>query len=114
MCYSAQIQHDFRRFTRECGAVLSMRDFVEIFWHRRQGAKVKIPKAMELAFVNAQTDEERQIKALIDEWAAGQATELQQELFKQSKRLADAERTLQTKTTKKALDDQRIATSKIE
>src|SRR4029079_18897830 len=28
--------------------------------------------------------------------------------------LADAERTLQTKTTKKALDDQRIATSKIE
>ncbi|MGN6521517.1 MAG: hypothetical protein ACTHK2_19090 [Dokdonella sp.] len=36
-----------------------------------------------------------------------------QDLFAQKKRLADAERTLQTKTTTKALEDQRIATSKI-
>lgn len=36
-----------------------------------------------------------------------------QELFAQRKRLADAERTLQTKQTKSALESQRIATSKI-
>jgi hypothetical protein len=35
-------------------------------------------------------------------------------LLKQKKRLADAERTLQKKTTKKAQEDQRVATDKIE
>ena len=38
---------------------------------------------------------------------------LQQDLFKQKKRLADAQRSMETKTTKKAEEDKRIATSKI-
>ena len=37
-------------------------------------------------------------------------SKLEQELFKQRKRLADAERTLQTKTTKAATESKRIAT----
>ena len=53
-----------------------------------------------------QTDDEREIKTLIDAFDAEQATKLEQELFKQRKRLADAERTLQTKTTKAALERQ--------
>lgn len=50
---------------------------------------------------------------MIDQYKAQQATKLEQELFKQRKRLADAERTLLTKTTKTATESQRIATSKI-
>ncbi len=42
------------------------------------------------------------------------AEKLQQELFKQRKRLANAERSLQVKDTKKAGSDQRIATEKVE
>ena len=38
----------------------------------------------------------------------------EQELFKQKKRLADAERVFQAKTTKKAEEEKRIAASKIE
>lgn len=37
----------------------------------------------------------------------------EEELFKQRKRLADAERILQSKPTKKAQEDQRIATDKV-
>ena len=114
MCYSARIIADYRRYVREFGAILDLEQFVEIFWHRRQGAKLKIPKGVEAAFLDPQTDGERQVKAAIDEWASNQQTQLEQELFKQSRRLADAERTLQTKTTKKAQDAQRIATAKIE
>lgn len=40
--------------------------------------------------------------------------EFEQELFKQRKRLADAERILETKTTKAATHSMRIATSKID
>lgn len=43
----------------------------------------------------------------------GQTTKLEQELFKQRKRLVDAERALQTKVTKAALESQRIAPEKI-
>ena len=37
----------------------------------------------------------------------------EEELFKQKKRLADAARTLETKTTKAAVESQRIATDKV-
>jgi putative SOS response-associated peptidase YedK len=68
---------------------------------------------MDAAFAEPKTADERGIKALIDEYDASQAAKLEQELFKQKKRLADAERTLKGKATKKAQDDQRIATNKI-
>jgi putative SOS response-associated peptidase YedK len=113
MCYSAQIWADYRRFTKTFGAVMDIKQFVDIYWTRRQGSKVKIPKAMDAAFSDPRDSAERQIKALIDEFNAEQATVLEQDLFKQKKRLADAERTLQTRTTKAALEHQRIATSKI-
>jgi len=45
---------------------------------------------------------------------ATQATEWEQELFKQRKRLADAERALQTKTTKAATESKRIAGGKVD
>ncbi len=69
---------------------------------------------MDAAFSEPETDEEREIKALIDAFDAEQATKLEQELFKQRKRLADAERTLHTKTTKAALESKRIAGEKVE
>ena len=114
MCYSAQIVADYRSYVRQFGAELSIKEFVEVFWHRKGDSKVKIPKAMEAAFAVPRTDDERQIKALIDESNTVQATTLEQELFKQRKRLADAERALQTKTTKAVTESKRIATDKVD
>ncbi len=114
MCYSAHIEHDYRRFVREFGAVLSIREFVDLFWERRSNPRIKIPKAMELAFARPASEEEREIKASIDAFNESQATKLEQELFKQTKRRADAQRSLQAKSTKKAEDDLRISTDKIE
>ena len=113
MCYSAQIWGDYRRYVRAFGAELSIEEFYDLFWRRKADPKVKVPKALEAAFAAPASDIERDIKVLIDEFAVEQEVKLQQELFKQRKRLADAERTLQTKTTKKAEEDKRIATSKI-
>jgi len=69
---------------------------------------------MDRQFLDPKSDLETQIKDLIEEWNAEQVSELEQELFKQVKRRNDAERTLQTKTTKKAQEDLRISTSKID
>ncbi len=113
MCYSAQISADYRKYVRMWGADLSIADFIRIYWTRQQQPSIRIPKAMDAAFANPQTDGEREVKALIEAFDAGQATKLEQDLFKQRKRLADAERSLQVKTTKAATESRRIATDKI-
>jgi putative SOS response-associated peptidase YedK len=114
MCYSAQIKADHKKYVRMFGAVMSVQAFHDTFWRRKEGGKQKIPKAMEDAFSDPQTDAEREIKGHIDAFKAEQATKFEQELFKQRKRLADAERTLQAKTTKAATESQRIAGKKID
>ncbi len=114
MCYSAQVKADYKKYVQIFGAVMSIRDFYDTFWRRKEEGKIKVPKAMEDAFSDPQTDAEREIKSLIDAFKAEQATKFEQELFKQRRRLADAERALQTKTTKVATESQRIAGEKIE
>jgi putative SOS response-associated peptidase YedK len=95
------------------GAQMNIREFARLFFERAEGSKAKIPKRMEDAFANPQSDGEREIKALIDRFNAEQTSKLEEELFKQRKRLADAERLLQTKVTRAATESLRIATDKI-
>ncbi|KGM55995.1 hypothetical protein N800_10235 [Lysobacter daejeonensis GH1-9] len=114
MCYSAQVEAAYQEYVRMFGADISLKEFVKRYADRHGGGHFRFPKAMDAAFANPKTPEEREIHDLILAYDAAQVAKLEQELFKQKKRLADAERTLQTKTTKKALEDQRIATTKIE
>jgi putative SOS response-associated peptidase YedK len=114
VCYSAQIRSGYKKYVRQFGAEISLKQFFKTYWLRGQGAKIKIPKAMDAEFAEPENDVERDIKALIDAYDAEQRTKLEQELFKQRKRLADAGRTLATKTTKAVLESKRIATDKVE
>jgi putative SOS response-associated peptidase YedK len=113
MCYSAQIEADYKKYVKMFGAVMGIREFAELYWEHG-GRELKLPQAMEAAFSKAQTDDERNIQALIVETKALRATKLEQELFKQRTRLTDAERVLETKTTKAATESKRIATDKID
>ena len=114
MCYSAQIQADYRKYIKMFGAHMGIREFAQLYFERAEGSKAKVPKAMDDAFSAPQSDEELEVKALIDKYNSEQVTKLEQDLFKQRARLADAERSLQTKVTKAATESQRIATDKIE
>lgn len=113
MCYSAQIEADWRKFVKMFGAVISLREFALLYWERAEGSKIKIPKAMDATFGTGDGEELCEITKAIDRFNAEQGTALEQELFQQRTRLANAERTLQTKTTKAATDSKRIATDKI-
>jgi putative SOS response-associated peptidase YedK len=114
VCYSAQVWQAYQDYVRRFGAEISIREFVELYASREKGAKVKTTKAMDDAFLRAGTPETRVIAQAIEAWNAEQTAELEQSLFRQRKRLADAERTLRTKPTKKALEEQRIASNKID
>lgn len=112
MCYSAQIRANYMSFTRMFGATMSIKEFADLFF-RRAESKLRVPKALEAEFEHPTTPEEVEIKAAIDTYRADREMALEQELFAQKHRLVEAERKLQTKPTKGALESQRIATDKI-
>lgn len=112
MCYSAQVIQDYRDYIRRYGADIDIKTFYNLYWRRSQGEKIKIPKAMDALFVGATAGQEGEIAQMIQAFNDDQVMQLEQELFIQRKRLADAERKLAVKTTKAAEESQRIATKK--
>lgn len=114
MCYSAQVWSDYRKYVREFKAKLGIKEFFKIFFNRDAGAKLMIPRGMENAFANPQTDEEQAIWEFVLQHRRLQSAKFEQELFEQRARLVEAERKLEKKITKGAQESQRIATNKIE
>lgn len=113
MCYSAQIWADYKKYVRLYGSKIDVGTFAELFWSRLADPKIIIPKAVEASFDHPSSPDEQRIKDLIDQHRAAQAAAIEEELFKQKARLADAERKLATKLTKAATESKRIATDKI-
>jgi hypothetical protein len=116
MCHSAQIRAEYKKRS-SCGCSVQCSAsgaFSKLYFERQSNPKIKIPKAVDALFMEPQTPEEKEIKDLIDAFDAAQTSVFEQELFKRRKRLADAQRALQVKPTKKAAEEERIATNKIE
>lgn len=113
MCYSAQIQADYTRFVREYGAVLSIKDFFDLFWRRLSDPHIQVPRAVESAFALPETDEAREIQSLIAQHAAAHVEDLRLQQAAQRERLAVAELKLSKKTTVTATESRRIALKKI-
>lgn len=114
MCYSAQIWADYRKYIRLYGSKADIATFTELFWSRLENDRIKVPKAFEAAFCAPAIAVNDHIHGVIEQYQLKQASKLEQDLFKQRRRLADAERTLVTKTTKAAQEAKRISTSKID
>lgn len=114
MCYSAQIRADYRKYVRMFGADMSLREFACLYWGIAEGStQGATPKAMDAVFADSLSEGHDTIAPYIEKIKATQEQALQQELFEQRKRFADAERALQEKTTKAATESRRIADKKI-
>ena len=114
MCYSAQLIEQYEEYVDLNGAEIDIEAFARLYGFRCLDDRIKIPKAVEASFQGAGSLQEATIKANLEQYRTQQATKLEQELFKQRKRLADAERVLQSKPTKAATESQRISTNKID
>ena len=114
MCYSAQVTAGFRRYVRRWGAHADLAAFHSLFAQRLADPRIKVPAALEAEFLDPHSDSEAAIAELITTFRRDQAQRWEQELFVQRKRLADAQRQLQAKVTKGALESQRIASAKVD
>lgn len=113
MCYSAQVYAELKKFTRATGIKMTAKDYIKLYWDQKKSPyakRPKVPRAMEIEIL---TDGPGDLAEIIRGYDAREMAELEQELFKQKKRVADGERALQAKTTKKAKDDVRIGTDKM-
>jgi putative SOS response-associated peptidase YedK len=112
MCYSAMVIADYRNYLRFYGAGISLTEFVQMYVHRYSGEKIVVPKAVDDAFL--ESGEFPEVDKLIRDYRDLREADLQKEMFEQRTRLADAERSLLIKETKKALESRRVAGNKVE
>ncbi|RFF51742.1 hypothetical protein, partial [Xanthomonas campestris] len=113
MCYSAQVQAEFKAFQRAFGAVMDINAYVKTFWwdQGKDPRRVKAPRAMVRELLEIGPPE---LQANLRAADAAEADTLTREIFDQKRRVGDAERALQLKETKKAREDVRIGTNKIQ
>jgi putative SOS response-associated peptidase YedK len=113
MCYSAQVIQMARKLHRQFGIRLDYAETEKLFFRRLEDPTLNISRGFEANFDDPANDQERRIKEAIEEHRSRLARKLEKDLFSQKTRLVNAQRSLQIKETKKARDDVRISTSKI-
>jgi putative SOS response-associated peptidase YedK len=114
MCYSALVRQDLQWLARHYGAEIAWEMFEALYRQRLEDPDIQFARALDVHVMRMQAEQARKCQAYIEAFRTNQARLWEQELFKQRKRLVDAQRKLQTKETKAARNDERIATGKIE
>jgi putative SOS response-associated peptidase YedK len=114
MCYSAQVIQAARKLHRQLGIRLDYAEIEKLFLRRLDDPSINISRGFEANFDDPATDEERRIKAAVDEHRSRMASKMEKDLFTQKTRLVNAERNLTSKETKKSREDVRIARAKID
>jgi DNA-binding Lrp family transcriptional regulator len=114
MCYSARVRQSLNDLIRKFGATVDWEGFELLFRRRLEDGTIKISRALEDNFAEPNNPIAEQTRAHIEAYRRKQATTWETDLFKQKTRLVNAERSLQQKETKKAREDLRIATDKID
>lgn len=117
MCFSAMVIEAFEKYMKDEGAHLDIEAFERLYYPEERVKRIdkirrkraKTPKGMDDWIRKAVPN----LAPAIDEHDAEEVASLEQEIFKQTKRYADAERALKIKATKKAAEDLRISEDKI-
>src|SRR5690606_7397253 len=113
MCYSAQVNAEFKKFVRATGSDMDIDTYVKVFWWQ-QGLdprkRPKVPRGLERGIRGCATPE---LSEMVREWDVWGAAQHGRGIVVRRGGVADAERTLQAKETKKAREDVRIGTNKV-
>jgi|SRR5690606_30208928 len=114
MCYSAQVHAEFKKFVRATGSGMDLDSYIRVYWWGQGkdpgGRRPKVPRGVERDILEHGPPE---LADLIRRWDAWETEQLTREIFAQRRRVADAERALQARDTKKAREDVRIGGNKL-
>ena len=113
MCYSALVRQNLAWLARRYGAEVAWELFEELFRKRIDDPDIQFARSLDAHVLQMADAQARPSQTYIEQYRTNQARVWEQELFKQRKRLVDAQRKLQLRETKVARSDERIATDKI-
>ena len=102
MCYSALVRQDLQWLAKRYGAEIAWEMFEELYRRRLEDNDIQFARALDVYMLKMQSDQARKCQSYIEMFRASQARIWEQELFKRRKRLADAQRKLQSRETKAA------------
>lgn len=114
MCYSAQVEAAYKKLGRRYRATVDFDEFVNLYQYHPAGSRPLTPRALDLSFNASDGGPAAVISQAVEQWDELESRQLEELVFTQRTRLANAERSLQNKVTKKAQNDVRIASNKIE
>ena len=114
MCYSAQVIDAYDEYCDLFGADIDIEAFAELYGMKLYDNRAKTTPALDTAMKSDRRADFQKIREAVELYQAQQVAKLGQELLEQRERLAKAELALEKKLTKKATEDKRIATNKIE
>jgi len=113
MCYSALVRQNLLWLARHYGAEVAWEMFEELYRRRIGDSDIQLARSLDVHVLQVDDERARRSQAYIEQYRVKRSHVWEQELFKQRKRLADAQRKLQAKETKSARNEERIATDKI-
>jgi putative SOS response-associated peptidase YedK len=114
MCFSARVKQKFDQLSRHQHAEVDWEAFDDLFRRRADGEDVKVSRALELNYLHPKTEIQERTKNYIEKYNVTKTLEWETDIFAQRRRLGAAEESLTKKETKKAREDVRIASKKIE
>ena len=114
MCYSALVRQNLLWLAKRYGAEIAWEFFEELFRKRVDDRNITLSRALNVHVLQMTDEGARPSQGYIQAYRSKQAQAWEQELFKQRKRLADAQRKLKEKETKAARNDEQIAGNKTE
>lgn len=113
MCYSAKVWQKIKEYQRRLNAVPDYGQMELLFRRRLTESKLRIPRAFDSNFTSPSTEAESTLLTLAEQYRQQSLDELVRKLFEQKTRLSKAQTARKTKETKKAREDERIATKKV-
>jgi putative SOS response-associated peptidase YedK len=113
MCYSALVRQNLLWLAKRYGAEVAWEMFEELFRRRVDDNDIQLARSLDVHVLQMADEHARRSQAYIEQYRADRSRVWEQELFKQRKRLVEAQRKLQVKETKAARNEARIATDKL-
>ena len=114
MCYSAQVIEAYDEYCDQFGAEIDIEAFAQLYGMKLYDNRAATSPAMDAAIRADMRAGFQKVREAAEQFQALQIAKIGQELVDQRDRLAKAELALATKLTKKASEDKRIATNKVE
>ncbi len=114
MCYSARVRQNFDHLSRRYDAEVDWEAFADIYMRRAQGEDLKMSRDLQRNFQHPSTETQKRTAGYIAQFLREKKQQWENEVFVQRRRLVVAEESLQKRETKKAREDIRIATKKMQ